>query len=66
MLRNIFLNKTALESQIDIILKSNHVTKTDNFNAWLLEAISLIDLTTLSGDDTRSNVFRLCIKVCIL
>jgi deoxyribose-phosphate aldolase len=30
--------------------------------AWLLKAISLIDLTTLSGDDTPSNVARLCQK----
>lgn len=31
--------------------------------AWLLKAITCIDLTTLSGDDTNSNVSRLCIKV---
>lgn len=30
--------------------------------AWLLRAISCIDLTTLAGDDTRSNVRRLCAK----
>uniref|UniRef100_H3CP47 Deoxyribose-phosphate aldolase n=1 Tax=Tetraodon nigroviridis TaxID=99883 RepID=H3CP47_TETNG len=30
--------------------------------AWLLKAITLIDLTTLSGDDTPSNVQRLCLK----
>ena len=28
--------------------------------AWLLKAISLIDLTTLSGDDTEGRVQRLC------
>jgi deoxyribose-phosphate aldolase len=30
--------------------------------AWLLRAVSCIDLTTLAGDDTPSNVRRLCAK----
>jgi deoxyribose-phosphate aldolase len=30
--------------------------------AWLLKAISLIDLTTLAGDDTAGRVQRLCAK----
>uniref|UniRef100_A0A3Q2EGI3 deoxyribose-phosphate aldolase n=1 Tax=Cyprinodon variegatus TaxID=28743 RepID=A0A3Q2EGI3_CYPVA len=30
--------------------------------AWLLKAVSCIDLTTLAGDDTPSNVHRLCMK----
>ncbi|XP_072855869.2 deoxyribose-phosphate aldolase isoform X1 [Pogona vitticeps] len=30
--------------------------------AWLLRAVTCIDLTTLSGDDTPSNVGRLCYK----
>ncbi len=30
--------------------------------AWLLKAISVIDLTTLSGDDTPGRVQRLCAK----
>jgi len=30
--------------------------------AWLLRAVSCIDLTTLSGDDTSANVQRLCFK----
>ncbi|MDJ0841715.1 MAG: deoxyribose-phosphate aldolase, partial [Acidobacteriota bacterium] len=30
--------------------------------AWLLKAVSMIDLTTLSGDDTPGNVIRLCAK----
>ena len=30
--------------------------------AWLLKAVSLIDLTTLSGDDTEGRVKRLCAK----
>lgn len=31
-------------------------------SAWLLRAVTCIDLTTLSGDDTASNVSRLCFK----
>ncbi len=30
--------------------------------AWLLRAITMIDLTTLAGDDTRGKVTRLCAK----
>ncbi|XP_069765453.1 deoxyribose-phosphate aldolase [Narcine bancroftii] len=30
--------------------------------AWLLKAVTCIDLTTLSGDDTPSNIQRLCYK----
>uniref|UniRef100_A0A2K5Q3D9 deoxyribose-phosphate aldolase n=1 Tax=Cebus imitator TaxID=2715852 RepID=A0A2K5Q3D9_CEBIM len=30
--------------------------------AWLLKAVTFIDLTTLSGDDTPSNIQRLCYK----
>ncbi|XP_068611421.1 deoxyribose-phosphate aldolase [Brachionichthys hirsutus] len=30
--------------------------------AWLLKAVACIDLTTLAGDDTASNVHRLCLK----
>nr|XP_040136886.1 deoxyribose-phosphate aldolase isoform X1 [Ictidomys tridecemlineatus] len=30
--------------------------------AWLLKAVTFIDLTTLSGDDTFSNIQRLCYK----
>lgn len=30
--------------------------------AWLLRAVTCIDLTTLSGDDTDANVQRLCLK----
>ncbi|GAB6031315.1 hypothetical protein CHUAL_009107 [Chamberlinius hualienensis] len=31
-------------------------------SAWLLKAVTCIDLTTLSGDDTQSNAQRLCRK----
>ncbi len=33
--------------------------------AWLLKAVSMIDLTTLSGDDTPERVARLCAKAML-
>lgn len=36
--------------------------KADWQAAWLLRAVQCIDLTTLAGDDTQSNVHRLCFK----
>ena len=30
--------------------------------AWQMRAVTCIDLTTLSGDDTPANVNRLCYK----
>jgi len=36
--------------------------KKDHQAAWLLRAITCIDLTTLSGDDTPGSVARLCAK----
>lgn len=34
----------------------------DNYLAWTIKALTLTDLTTLSGDDTASNVHRLCYR----
>lgn len=45
------------------MLQDNHVVNPDNFAAWLLKVVSVIDLTTLAGDDTKTNVTRLCVKV---
>jgi deoxyribose-phosphate aldolase len=39
-----------------------HVSARSNQAACLLRAVTLIDLTTLSGDDTPGNVRRLCAK----
>lgn len=43
-------------------LKSRRALKKQWQAAWLLKAISCIDLTTLSGDDTPGRVKRLCSK----
>jgi deoxyribose-phosphate aldolase len=41
---------------------ARRVVKKEHQVAWLLRAITCIDLTTLSGDDTSSNVQKLCFK----
>ncbi|GMH55019.1 hypothetical protein TrRE_jg12957 [Triparma retinervis] len=43
-------------------ISGRRTVKKANQAAWLLRAITCIDLTTLSGDDTRGNVQRLCAK----
>jgi deoxyribose-phosphate aldolase len=43
-------------------LKTRRTVKKEWQAAWLLRAITLMDLTTLSGDDTPGRVQRLCAK----
>ena len=43
-------------------LKTRRSIKKQWQAAWLLRAVSCLDLTTLSGDDTKGNVARLCFK----
>ncbi|MDR5826413.1 deoxyribose-phosphate aldolase [Caballeronia sp. LP006] len=43
-------------------LGTRRAVKKDAQAAWLLKAITCIDLTTLSGDDTTARVERLCAK----
>ncbi|XP_063164262.1 deoxyribose-phosphate aldolase isoform X2 [Candoia aspera] len=43
-------------------IQTQRAMKKDWQAAWLLRAVTCIDLTTLSGDDTPSNVCRLCYK----
>lgn len=58
----VYIDRENIENHISRILKKYPVTDAMNYRHWLLKAVSLIDLTTLSGDDTRSNVTRLCHK----
>ncbi|KAH6924739.1 hypothetical protein HPB50_023774 [Hyalomma asiaticum] len=44
------------------LLGTRRCVKKEFQAGWLLRAITCIDLTTLSGDDTYSNVYRLCSK----
>lgn len=58
---DININRSAVERRASTIGKRRAVKKQWQA-AWLLKAITCIDLTTLSGDDTPSNVHRLCAK----
>jgi len=58
---NVQANTSAIERRAATITSRRSV-KNDFQAAWLLKAISLIDLTTLSGDDTPERVKRLCAK----
>ena len=55
------VNTSAAERRAQTLVTRRTVKK-DWQIAWLLRAISCIDLTTLSGDDTDDRVQRLCAK----
>ncbi|WP_373707837.1 deoxyribose-phosphate aldolase [Kaistella sp.] len=55
------INRSAVEKRV-ATLGGRRSVKKEFQAAWLLKAISMIDLTTLAGDDTRGNVMRLCEK----
>jgi len=55
------INRSAVERRAATIGKRRSIKK-DYQAAWLLKAISCIDLTTLAGDDTPGKVRRLCQK----
>lgn len=55
------INLSASERRV-ASLPGRRTVKKDAQAAWLLKAITCIDLTTLSGDDTASRVRRLCAK----
>jgi deoxyribose-phosphate aldolase len=55
------MNRSALERRAGTIGARRSVKKQWQ-SAWLLKAISLIDLTTLNSDDTPGRVERLCAK----
>ncbi|MDA7429949.1 deoxyribose-phosphate aldolase [Primorskyibacter aestuariivivens] len=54
-------NRSAIERRT-ASLPGRRSVKKDYQAAWLCRAVSCIDLTTLSGDDTRGRVRRLCAK----
>ena len=54
-------NRSAIERRA-ATLTTRRTVKKEWQAAWLLRAITCIDLTTLSGDDTPGNVRRLCAK----
>ena len=54
-------NTSAIERRAST-LPGRRSVKKDYQAAWLCKAISLMDLTTLSGDDSEGRVRRLCAK----
>ena len=60
-IKGISINRSAVERRAATIGKRRTVKK-EFQAAWLLKAITFIDLTTLSGDDTPGKVRRLCQK----
>src|SRR3954465_8994546 len=61
IVRSIRVNRSAVERRA-ATLGPRRTVKKEWQAAWLLRAITLMDLTTLSGDDTPGNVRRLCAK----
>lgn len=55
------VNRSALERRVATLGKRRSI-KADNQAAWLLRAVSLMDLTTLNSNDTHERVRRLCAK----
>jgi deoxyribose-phosphate aldolase len=55
------VNLSAAERRV-ATLPGRRSVKKDAQAAWLLKAVTCIDLTTLSGDDTAGRVKRLCAK----
>lgn len=55
------VNRSAVERRAATIGRRRSIKK-EHQAAWLLKAVTCIDLTTLAGDDTPGNVRRLCEK----
>src|SRR6186997_148035 len=61
VVRALRVNRSAVERRAATI-PTRRTVKKEWQAAWLLRALTLIDLTTLAGDDTPGNVRRLCAK----
>src|SRR2546427_11733059 len=59
--RAVRVNRSAVERRAATI-PTRRTVKKEWQAAWLLRALTCIDLTTLQGDDTPTNVLRLCAK----
>src|ERR1700719_66258 len=60
-LKQVQVNRSAAERRT-ATLTGRRTVKKQWQTAWLLKAVSCIDLTTLAGDDTPGKVHRLCAK----
>ena len=61
LIRGLQANTSAIERRAST-LPGRRSVKKDHQAAWLCRAVTMIDLTTLSGDDTVGRVRRLCAK----
>jgi deoxyribose-phosphate aldolase len=61
VLGRIRINRSAVERRAATLVARRAIKK-NHQAAWLLKAVTCIDLTTLSGDDTPGRVRRLCQK----
>src|SRR6266850_2279421 len=61
VIRALRVNRSAVERRAATI-PTRRTVKKEWQAAWLLRAITCMDLTTLQGDDTPTNVLRLCAK----
>lgn len=61
ILNNVRVNRSATERRV-AALPGRRAVKGPAQSAWLLKAVTCIDLTTLNGDDTEGRVRRLCAK----
>ncbi|MDP9309719.1 MAG: deoxyribose-phosphate aldolase [Chloroflexota bacterium] len=60
-IESVRVNRSAVERRV-ATLPGRRTVKQEWQAAWLLRAISCMDLTTLAGDDTVGTVQRLCAK----
>jgi deoxyribose-phosphate aldolase len=60
-IREVRINRSAVERRA-ATLRTRRTVKKEWQAAWLLRAVTLMDLTSLSGDDTPGRVRRLCAK----
>ena len=61
LINEVRVNRSAIERRASTLPMRRTVKKSWQI-AWMLKAVSCIDLTTLSGDDTPGRVHRLCAK----
>lgn len=58
-----YINEPAVNKSVRQITYLATTITEDNKIAWLLKAISFLDLTTLNNDDTSSTIEQLCENV---
>lgn len=56
------MNYNGVVASVENLIENWKAVQGENYLAWTIKALTLTDLTTLSGDDTASNVYRLCYR----